>query len=239
MSVHRNGLRHVNGSALSVALIGCDGAGKTTVARALEADPGLSVRYLYMGVSKDSIDRALPTTRLAHAIKRALGAPPDTAGPREQPVSAPPPASLPRRAKRSVRAALRLANLLAEEWYRQLLAGFYRRQGHTVIFDRHYLADFHHADMAGHAPTLSRRLHGMILSRFYPRPDLVIFLDAPPEVLHARKGEGTLTSLARRRQEYLQLADGAERFEVVDATRPLDEVVAQVTRLVISPQDGR
>src|SRR4051795_7591995 len=261
MSVHRNGLRHVNGSALSVALIGCDGAGKTTVARALEADPGLSVRYLYMGVSKDSIDRALPTTRLAHAIKRRLGAPPDTAGPREQPGSAPPPASLPRRIKRtargppprapppaggppaphqrSARGALRLANLLAEEWYRQLLAGYYRRRGHTVIFDRHYLADFHHADMAGHAPTLSRRLHGMMLSRFYPRPDLVIFLDAPPEVLHARKGEGTLTSLARRRQEYLQLADGAERFEVVDATRPLDEVVTLVTRLVTRPRDAR
>src|SRR3954470_15017483 len=101
MSVHRNGLRHVNGSALSVALIGCDGAGKTTVARALEADPGLSVRYLYMGVSKDSIDRALPTTRLAHAIKRRLRGPPaPPAGPREQA-----PARSAARPRRPARAA--------------------------------------------------------------------------------------------------------------------------------------
>ncbi|HSD81046.1 MAG TPA: hypothetical protein VLB47_10305, partial [Solirubrobacteraceae bacterium] len=67
---------------------------------------------------------------------------------------------------------------------------------------------------------------------FYPRPDLVIFLDAPPEVLHARKGEGTPASLARRRREYLQLAETTEHFAVVDATQPLDDVVGQVTQLL-------
>ena len=70
-------------AAFTVALVGCDGAGKTTVARRLEGEIDRPIRYLYMGVSADSSNRSLPTTRLAHRIKRAAGAPPDTRGPRE------------------------------------------------------------------------------------------------------------------------------------------------------------
>src|SRR5205823_4722608 len=118
----RRGPPHGRGDAamrgFTVALIGCDGAGKTTVARALEQiDP--RIRYLYMGVSADSSNRLLPTTRLAHAVKRARGAPaPGTDA-----------TGLVRRARRAVRSALRLANRFAEEWYRQLLAIAYVTRG--------------------------------------------------------------------------------------------------------------
>jgi hypothetical protein len=60
-------------------------------------------------------------------------------------------------------------------------------------------------------------------------------LDAPPEVVHARKGEGTLASLARRRIEYLGLADSAcldGGLAVVPATQPLPSVVADVAGLI-------
>jgi thymidylate kinase len=216
----------------SVALIGCDGAGKTTVARALERRPDLQIRYLYMGVSPDSSNRQLPTTKLAHALKRRRGAPPDTAGPREHPPGPLPPASLPKRVRRSMRSTLRTTNRVAEEWYRQLLASTYRRRGEIVLFDRHFVADFHAADVAGQHRTLARRVHGLLLQHVYPKPDLVIFLDAPPEVLFARKGEGTIASLARRRREYLQLAESTDNFAVVEATQPLDDVVGEVTRIV-------
>ena len=52
-----------------------------------------------------------------------------------------------------------------------------------------------------------RRIHGYNLRRLYPRPDLVILLDAPAEVFFARKGEGTLESIESRRQEYLAQRD--------------------------------
>jgi thymidylate kinase len=219
-------------SGFTVALIGCDGAGKTTVARELERRSSLPVRYLYMGVSSDSSDRQLITTRIAHVVKRRRGAPPDTAGPPELPPAAPPPAQVRRRLRRSARAALRLANRVADEWYRQALASFSLRRGQIVVFDRHFVADFHATEIAVRAPTATQRLHGLMLARLYPRPDLVIFLDAPPEVLHARKGEGTLSSLARRRSDYLRLARTTDRFAVVDATQPLDAVVATVTRIL-------
>ena len=225
-------------SAFTVALVGCDGAGKTTVAKRLEHQLGRPVRYLYMGVSADSSNRSLPTTRLAHRIKRAAGAPPDTRGPRETLAethareATAPKKGLSKRARKSVRSTLRLTNRLAEEWYRQLLAMGWSRRGAIVIFDRHFVADYHAYDMSGQARTLSRRLHGWLLSHAYPKPDLVIYLDAAPEVLFARKGEGTLESLARRRTEYLRLGEVAEHFAIVSAEMPLDDVVAEVAGLV-------
>jgi thymidylate kinase len=218
----------------TVALIGPDGAGKTTLARRLEQELPMPARYLYMGVSADSSDRMLPTTRLAHALKRRRGAAPDTAGPPDPAhVQKPKPKGAVKRAKRSVRSALRLANQLAEESYRNALAWRHLRRGSVVLFDRHYFADYYAYDIANDARRpLSRRVHGWALQRVYPRPDLVLYLDAPAEVLLARKGEGTLESLERRRGDYLELARVTENFEVVDAARPLDDVAGELVALI-------
>jgi thymidylate kinase len=222
----------------TVALIGCDGAGKTTVARALEREGELPIRYLYMGVSAESSNRQLPTTRLANAVKRARrggasGGPDGASAPLQ--TQARTQASGPvKRMRRATRAGLRLTNRLAEEWYRQLIAETYRARGEIVVFDRHFAADYHAFDIAGNGRPLARRIHGWVLSRAYPKPDLVVFLDAPPAVLHARKGEGTLASLARRRADYLRLADGelGGSFAVVSATQPLPRVVDEVATLI-------
>jgi thymidylate kinase len=215
----------------SVALIGCDGAGKTTVARTLERETDLPLHYLYMGVSSDSSNRQLPTTKLAHKIKRARGAAPDTAGP-QAPKPPPGPASPLKRLRRSTRSTLRLTNRLAEEWYRQLIAMRALRKGSIVVFDRHFVADYHAADMTGEHRTLARRVHGWLLLKTYPHPDLIVFLDAPAEVLYARKGEGTIASLTRRREEYMALRSEVDDFVVVPATQPLPDVVDQVETII-------
>ena len=108
------------------------------------------------------------------------------------------------RRKGKMRAALRLANRLAEEWFRQILSWVYQTLGYVALYDRHFLFDFHTIGKPGQTPRLSDRLHVWLLRSLYPRPDLIIFLDAPPEVLMARKGEATLDYLELRRRAFLQ-----------------------------------
>jgi thymidylate kinase len=72
-----------------------------------------------------------------------------------------------------------------------------------------------------------------MLQHLYPRPDLVVYLDAPASVLLARKGEGTLESIARRQADYLSLARDVERFVSVDANRPLEVVMDDVVAAIV------
>jgi thymidylate kinase len=71
-----------------------------------------------------------------------------------------------------------------------------------------------------------------LASRLMPQPDLVVFLDAEPEVLLARKQEVSREALEKARERYLELAKSHPRFRVVDASQPLELVVANVLDLV-------
>jgi thymidylate kinase len=217
---------------ISVAIIGPDGAGKSTITERLEKDllPA-PVKRIYMGVNLDSSSLMLPTTRLALAVKSARGRRADMAAPSRH---VPPTAG--GRLRRSVMAgtrAVRLVLWLAEEWFRQLVAEYHLRRGYIVVFDRHFLADYYHSDVAGpHGRSLGSRVHGRLLTSAYPRPDLVICLDAPGQLLFDRKHEASVDWLEKRRGEYLQLGDVFPDFVVVDVDRPLDVVTADVATVI-------
>jgi thymidylate kinase len=225
----------------TVALIGADGSGKTTVAHALPTVLPHPVRYLYMGVSAGSSNVMLPTTRIVRRVKRAIGAPPDTAGPPTHDAIAARrrPSSLPRRMLRAGRATLRLANRSAEEWYRQLVAWRWQRQGAIVVYDRHFFLDYHAYDVSGaHARSMEQRIHGLLLRRL-PKPDLVVYLDAPGEILLARKGEGTVEALEQRRAEYRAIASLVPQFVEVDATQPVEAVVRAVADSILDVTENQ
>jgi thymidylate kinase len=194
-----------------IALIGPDGAGKTTITRRLVDLDTLPLRYLYMGINMEASNRILPTSRLIRHVRRhAVGT-----------------------YRQSIfRAAARLCNRVAEEWYRQLVCWWWQLRGYTVICDRHFVLDFAPEIAPKSGESLDRRVHRWLLRYCYPKPDLVLFLEAPGEVLYARKGELTVEELDRRNAAFLQVGRRMPNFVHIDATRPLDEVFGEVRNCV-------
>lgn len=195
---------------------------------------------MYMGVSPLSSNYALPTTRLLARVKRTLGLNPDMAGPPDPTRRPARQGGLPRRLLSTAKSLLHLANRLGEEGYRQAVAWWFRRRGVVVVYDRDFFVDYFAHDVANPDPnrSLASRLHGFILTHFYRRPDLVILLDAPAALLFARKGEGTIELLERRRHEYLQLREHVKQFAIVDATQPPADVLRDVTTLILRVAAG-
>lgn len=66
-----------------------------------------------------------------------------------------------------------------------------------------------------------------------PKPDLVIVLDAPADVMHARKRETTLEEIERQREAYLALARTLPNAHVVDASRSPNETIDEVTNILL------
>lgn len=220
---------------LSVALVGPDGAGKTTISRRLEHALPMPVKYVYMGINLSSSNVMLPTSRAILAIKRALGRKEDSHSrpSRQEYDAAIRSQNVVKRGVAWLRSYLFLANLLAEECFRYSLVWYYRRRGKIVLLDRWFYADYYVSSVSGQRTRpLSKRIHGFMLEHVYPTPDLVICLEAPGEVLFARKGEATVERLERRRQDYLGLRDVVEHFAVVDATQPAQTVTSDVTALI-------
>jgi thymidylate kinase len=67
-----------------------------------------------------------------------------------------------------------------------------------------------------------------LATRLMPQPDRVLFLDAPPDVLLARKQEVSKEALEKSRASYLALCQTHERFLVIDASQALEDVVDDV-----------
>lgn len=217
----------------TVAIIGADGAGKTTVTHQVLEELPLPAKHVYMGVNLENSKLVLPTTRLLLEVKRLRGKRPDMAGPPDPTRRKAQSKNLFKRILSEVKTGLRMANLMSEEWFRQAVISLYKRRGNVVLFDRHFFIDYYAHDIAGgKGIPLANRVHGLMLKYLYPRPDMVIMLDAPPEVLFERKGEGTIELLERRRQEYLQFGEIMNNFHVVDATQPLNDVVSDVSSII-------
>jgi thymidylate kinase len=205
---------------VTVAVVGLDGSGKTTITHRLVDGLPFETAYLYMGMNPASSNVALPTTRLVHAHRhRGSGETP------HHDVSAR------RRQRGTVWSTLRLVNRVTEEVVRHLIARLHHLRGRVVVTDRDFFIDY--AAAAKEPIGLLDRIHLWFLGSVLPKPDLVVWLDAAPAVLFERKPEVPVSYLERRRDRIAALRPAFRRFEVVDAERSEDDVYRTVERLVI------
>jgi thymidylate kinase len=78
-----------------------------------------------------------------------------------------------------------------------------------------------------------------LVGRMMPQPQLWILLDAPAEVLQARKREVSFEETARQRQAYREFVGQQPNGIIIDAAQPLDRVIGDVKAAILNCMEER
>ena len=193
-------------TGLFVAVLGPDGAGKSTLATGL----------------MDSTRGAFRRYRVFHLRPMLVGKS-KSAGPVTDPHGQPPRSNL----VSTLKLVAYVLDYAVGYW--MLIRPLAARSG-LVVFDRYYqdlLADPRRFRYSGSAWLVR------VLSCIVPCPDLVLLLDAPPAVTLSRKQEVEPAEARRQRRSYLSLAEGIPAANIVDAAQDASQVRDQATRIVV------
>lgn len=198
-----------NGSGRFVVLVGPDGVGKTTVARALLDHHRGPAGYFHF----------LPPLR--GPLSRSPG-----------PALAPPPKAAP--GGWAVLGWIRLLKNAARCWmgYLATVRPAVKRRW-LIIGDRWMFGYVVQPDaLKFHGPDVLARA----VLRLLPRPHLIVNLAAPPHVIRERKQELTLSQIERELRAWSSLP--VANFLTLDATRLPSDIAAEILA-TLAPCQGR
>src|SRR5215210_2149096 len=218
----------VQPEGLMVVFLGTDGAGKSTITARVEQDlaPAFSSTKRYHRPVASPL-RWMKRYRSRSRGRTGAGVP--VAALDAQPAQPDPPGKPPHNLPASL---LKLGLWWADFTVFGYLWDVYPRLvGSTlVVLDRYYqdLLVHPHGYRYGGPLWLAR-----LVGRFVPRPHLVILLDAPAEVIQARKPELPFEETARQREAYLGVVERLSNAHVVDTSQPLDAAVDEAERIIL------
>ncbi|WP_428493616.1 hypothetical protein [Rhodopila sp.] len=218
---------------LVIAMLGVDGSGKTTLTRTIRTWLGaeMDVMPIYFGTGGGRPSLILAPLKMMVPLAQALM--------RRKPAGAS-HGQVSDRAPGSAYAGLLAlwATVLAIEKRRKLTAAHRgAARGAVVVADRYpqdQLPSFNDGPLLPRlraVPAWLRRFEARsyALARRLP-PDLVIRLDATPDVLARREPDMDRTVLTARTEAVKQLAFPGVPLIAIDATLPLDEVIRRAKR---------
>jgi thymidylate kinase len=227
---------------VTVAIVGPDGAGKTTIIDALNEWLAwrVNVTTLYLGSARPSAGAAVARV-LVHAGRRGDRGVRRLVGEHHRAARLAGGAT-------GVLDALR-ALLEARDRVRRAKRGWrMAAQGWLVIFDRYPLPGVRVGEREMDGPRIvppAGGLLGRLIGRLataerrayerIPAPDHLIVLQVRPEVATGRKRPRDPSTLARKATALLALDDATipgASVHLIDAERPLDDVVAEVREIV-------
>jgi thymidylate kinase len=218
-----------------VAFLGTDGVGKSTVTSRIERDlaPAFSSTERYHRPVETVLWRLRQRMKRYRARSSSVEST-DANAPGTDAQATPsevPPRGLPA-------SILKLGLWWADYTVLGYLLTIYPRlvRSTLVLFDRYYhdLLVYPRSYRYGGPLWLAR-----LVGRLIPRPDLVFLLDAPPEVIQARKQELTFEQTAYEREAYLNVVRGLPNAHVVDASKPIDTVVNEVEEIILEHMADR
>jgi thymidylate kinase len=236
--LHKIGARaraYVRPEGLMVAFLGTDGVGKSTVTSRIERDlaPAFSSTERYHRPVETVLWRMRQRIKRYRARSSAVE-PVDASAPgtaAQATSSEAPPRGLPA-------SILKLGLWWADYTVLGYLLTIYPRLARStlVLFDRYYedLLVYPRSYRYGGPLWLAR-----FVGRLIPRPHLVFLLDAPPEVIQARKQELTFEQTAYEREAYLNVVQGLPNAHVVDASKPIDAVVNEIEGVILDHMADR
>ncbi len=199
--------RLIRPDGFHVVLLGPDGAGKSSTIAALET----ALAPLF---SRTEVKGFAPTLRQILRRKPSSTATPHALKPRSLPTSL---------LRAAWWSAFALASHATLRWE--------KTRSVLVLNDRHFidiLVDPVRYRYGGPRWLLS------VIAKLLPRPDAVILLHGPAEVLQARKQELTVEETARQCRDYLALVSNLPNAHVIDATQPFTAVVREAAGIVLA-----
>ena len=105
-----------------------------------------------------------------------------------------------------------------------------KARGGLVLYDRHFV------DILVDAKRYRYKGHSWVLRTIWsviPKPDLVVLLDAPAEIIQKRKKELSVKETARQLDAYRKLVEALPNGVIIDANKPFVQVVEALNRVVL------